>query len=590
MGDVMPLAGEMMRVLYRGEESTDNILTVSKIVASLHNSLFQSVVNGATPLATLKLNHGVATPASKCDHVMKVDDFTYGVMELKGGDSSVLRGSSQVAAYGTHIAMKLYERGRINPKDIIVPSYVYNGMLIQFGATFLLGPSMPVYYTISKVLDMANFRERRTAKAFIDKANSCIQELHAMNMSTNITPPPSPIQMMLDTSLYYIKTLTKPVLQRSFELLCDRDCGVPYDISQGIEHWGRVLNLLYDDPKVRPHVAFPLAIRSPDKPNGDYIIIYKDLCREGYRMGAPNRVKQSALFDAYRNKLREVVKTVHEAGVIHVDLYSSNIMWKVRDNNSSNIISSGSSSSSCGKASASASAGTGGKAVVGRGPGATVGGDYAGGEYAVGAGASAFSIAGGGVGGAGATVGGEYAAGGDYAVGAGASAFSIAGGAGATVGGEYAVGDYAVGAGASAFSIAGGGGGGGYAGGGGSVGRSVAGAFVSNDTFTGAAASTSTSSTVGASAATDVEVDIVIIDWDCAHCIEECRFRPGVLEALQRHIPTRNATFGQQFDDRYVNVLFRDLYPHEHRLWTALASAKKSEVDCAFYELFFLQT
>jgi hypothetical protein len=56
------------------------------------------------------------------------------------------------------------------------------------------------------------------------------------------------------------------------------------DISQGIEHWGRVLSMLIEDINVLPHVAFPLAIRTPNTCRGNYMMIYKDLCRENYRI------------------------------------------------------------------------------------------------------------------------------------------------------------------------------------------------------------------------------------------------------------------------------------------------------------------
>jgi tRNA A-37 threonylcarbamoyl transferase component Bud32 len=56
--------------------------------------------------------------------------------------------------------------------------------------------------------------------------------------------------------------------------------------------------------------------------------------------------------------------------------------------------------------------------------------------------------------------------------------------------------------------------------------------------------------------ANNSEVAIIIIDWDCAHCLIEGRFYPKVVEALEEHIPTRTADFGRKFDERYIDVLF----------------------------------
>ena len=83
-------------------------------------------------------------------------------------------------------------------------------------------------------------------------------------------------------------------------------------------------------------------------------------------------------------------------------------------------------------------------------------------------------------------------------------------------------------------------------------------------------------------------VDIVIIDWDCAHCIIEGRFHPMLWEALQNHRPNRGAEFGTSFDNRYVNVLYREYDESECEHWTDLASGIKTRIDTAFYALFGL--
>ena len=83
-------------------------------------------------------------------------------------------------------------------------------------------------------------------------------------------------------------------------------------------------------------------------------------------------------------------------------------------------------------------------------------------------------------------------------------------------------------------------------------------------------------------------VDIIIIDWDCAHCIIEGRFHPKLWEALQNHQPSRGAEFGISFDNRYVNVLYREYDESERQYWIDLASGIKARIDTAFYALFSL--
>ena len=404
----MPLTGELMDMIPRGEDDAKGI----SIIFGDSSSLFHSTTNGTTTLRNIKLDLGLATPASQCDHLlMGQNKLPSGLIELKGGKYSPLQGNRQAAVYGTHFAMGLLKRG-FPAEQVIVPSYTYTGMQIQFGVTIILEPSFPVYWTTSKLLDMADANERRLAVAYIKKANSWINYLSSLPHSQPIPL----IGMSLNTSAYFIKTLTDDVCKRGFELFSDRNS----DMSQGIEHWGRVLNLLFKDHDVRPHVAFPLAIRSPNTSNdeNEYMIIFKDLCAEGYQIGCPDRVIEQELFNSFREEYRRIVKKIHGAGVIHCDLYLSNVMWRL-------------SLPSSGKM-----------------------------------------------------------------------------------------------------------------------------------------------------------VDIIIIDWDCAHCLMEGKFNPKVQEAFKTHKPNRGAEFGTSFDDRYVEVLYREYIDSEREYWGDLASGIKSRVDTAFYHLF----
>ena len=404
----MPLLGELLDLIPREEEDFRGL----NFAIGHSGSLFQSVVNGMTTLKSIDCGMGLATPVSYCDHLFMKDEggVPSGPIELKGGEYSPLQGNRQAAVYGSHLAMGLLKLG-LAPERIIVPLCTYTGMLIQFGVTIVLKPSFPVYWTISKILDLADANERRLAVAHIQKANAWINQL-------SIPPfvgPTTHFVMKLDASAYHIKTLTDSVRKRGFQLFSNlRD-----DISQGIEHWGRVLNLLYADRNIRPHVAFPLAIRSPNTSDDEkeYMIIYKDLCAVGYQSGCPDRVNEPLLYDSFRNEVRRIINLVHRAGVIHCDLYLSNIMWR-----------------------------------------------------------------------------------------------------------KSAISD------------------------------------------------------------SENRVDIVIIDWDCAHCLIEGRFHIKVQEAFRKS--TRGATFGTAFDDLYVDVLFREYDEGEKEYWTDLASGIKSQIDTEFYTLF----
>jgi hypothetical protein len=133
---------------------------------------------------------------------------------------------------------------------------------------------------------MSDSSKRRLAIAYVRKANTWIDKLHSGIFNTSekcITV------MQLDESAYHIERITDVVSSRGFQLFSEEG---DTDISQGIERWGRVLNIIFADPKIRPHVAFPLAIHSPnrDEKETDHTFIYKDFCRVVYRIGCPIRM------------------------------------------------------------------------------------------------------------------------------------------------------------------------------------------------------------------------------------------------------------------------------------------------------------
>ena len=102
-----------------------------------------------------------------------------------------------------------------------------------------------------------------------------------------------------------------------------------------------VLNLLYASEEARDYVEFPLSIRTPDddEENGCsyYELYYRDLSAIGYKIGAPNRLQKPEDFEAYCFEYQKSIEAIHRAGVIHVDLYLSNVMYRVEEDKSVSI-------------------------------------------------------------------------------------------------------------------------------------------------------------------------------------------------------------------------------------------------------------
>ena len=68
--------------------------------------------------------------------------------------------------------------------------------------------------------------------------------------------------------------------------------------------------------------------------------VYKNLVSEseGYQIGTPNRYRSPLVSKAFVTELRRLIGLVHEVGVIHCDLYPSNIMWRINSEDENILI------------------------------------------------------------------------------------------------------------------------------------------------------------------------------------------------------------------------------------------------------------
>ena len=80
------------------------------------------------------------------------------------------------------------------------------------------------------------------------------------------------------------------------------------------------------------YACLPLAIRLKDKQCNCDAMIFQKLV--GYRIGLPD---DSDDRDTLVSTMETVVDDMHEKGVVHMDLYLSNIMWKKLDNGSFSV-------------------------------------------------------------------------------------------------------------------------------------------------------------------------------------------------------------------------------------------------------------
>jgi len=99
------------------------------------------------------------------------------------------------------------------------------------------------------------------------------------------------------------------------------------DIENGIHHMIDALNMVYTTPSLAPSRSIRCLFVHLIASDGCYQLIYRDLTKLGFRIGAPNRITNEDVYDLYVKALTAAVDSIHRAGVIHVDLFLSNVKW-----------------------------------------------------------------------------------------------------------------------------------------------------------------------------------------------------------------------------------------------------------------------
>ena len=319
------------------------VAVLSKCFDRCGYSLFQS--NARTTLATKDLSVGMCNGSTFEDIHVHIRDFFIAVCEIKGSEASVLPALLQAMLTATHFCIGLYNKG-IERSECIVPVVANTGLIMTFGATILLADSCPTYIPLSKQLDLTNDAENALAFAYLKKVVDHCERL--VTLPTNVPKIRISAMKLCATNNFYIKTIDENVFGKGFGMFVDNES---QDIMPGLYNMISCLNCVYKYEPSRPFAEYPIALRTPDstiqekKPGYSryFELIYRDLTALGYQIGIPARLIQddstcttsaslqyilNPEFDLFLKKLRVAVKAIKEAGVVHVDLYASNIMWK----------------------------------------------------------------------------------------------------------------------------------------------------------------------------------------------------------------------------------------------------------------------
>lgn len=172
----------------------------------------------------------------------------------------------------------------------------------------MLKPTFPAFFVISSVLDLTDDDSLCEAARLL----GCI----AIHVRSNLDCRTSNLSkkeltIVLDPNLYHLKAL------KDF-FACTGN------IQTSLFHFFKILTQLHRCPDCRELVVFPICVREYEDSIEHSSIVFPKLGPE-YKIGLPDSPAQR---ERFFERLKAAVQAIHKAGVVHLDLYLSNIMWK----------------------------------------------------------------------------------------------------------------------------------------------------------------------------------------------------------------------------------------------------------------------
>ena len=272
-----------------------------------------------TSMHTLKCPNGAVSKFSSPDGYMLRHlcvngetpiQFVAGVIEAKGTGHTTTAAIRQAYAESTNVANALRCQG-VRWDSVRVPVWATNGVTMQFGVTRLLDPGMPYFTNLSKALDLTDATDCQEAAEILCLLDVVCQEpLHSLvPKSANEGP-----WTILNTGQYHLKPLDT--------FFAARD-----DLDVSLTHFMRLMQKLRDsdakDDVVAPVTVLTKTAQTPAS------LVFENLAAAHYQIGLP---AEEELAVAYMEAVTKAVNRIHHAGVVHMDLYPSNIMFRVIEN------------------------------------------------------------------------------------------------------------------------------------------------------------------------------------------------------------------------------------------------------------------
>jgi len=256
------------------------------------------------------------------------------IQEVKRAFASPVDGLQQVAAYACAAAAGMYNFG-VDWKQILVPMSVCTGIAEVHGAAFMATPSFPVAISTSIVLDLRSSRGAGCAHQHRLRAKQQMERSLQLLDAALGRAPPTPSRSSGYESLAGEEATTWFSPCFSTAHLWPKIGGVSNALwperQKTMLRMRRVFTRLYGSSACR-FVCFPVCWANDALPgpatagNGVSMLVFPNLKQDGYRSGLPRDVMTAKM---YISAVNEAMAALHAAGVIHGDMYISNIMWRM---------------------------------------------------------------------------------------------------------------------------------------------------------------------------------------------------------------------------------------------------------------------
>jgi Lipopolysaccharide kinase (Kdo/WaaP) family len=246
--------------------------------------------------------------------------FGLAVGELKNSDLVPLDGAPQAIIAAVSAAAHMRRQG-LAVQHCVVPFFMSNGQLEQHGCVYLLEPCVPCAILTTPVLDMSDAEGQRRVSIARWACKRIAENSHGLLVKLMTAPPEEEAAAEPDASI----DLRKYLFKEAFPF-------VGPSAEHSVLHQMHVFEKLLRHPVAQLYIVPPVAAMMqylvPDESTvrweKESSIVFSRL--KGFNTGVP-RVGEDHR-EAVLLALKTALQSVHAAGVVHMDLYPGNIMWR----------------------------------------------------------------------------------------------------------------------------------------------------------------------------------------------------------------------------------------------------------------------